>query len=227
VYILEDTLLSYTTRLTTYFQELWARLSGKANILGTDTFLNSDPSIASQISAIKALPKKPDFIYLASLTPGGASAVRQIRAAGINIPIIAGEGMEGVFWQSAIPHLSNFYYTGFGSLVGDDPRPAVNALVARYTKKYGPPQISSMIMGYRAIYALKAAAQKAGSLNPTAVANALDSFTNVKLPPGISTTFTKTAHYTANSPMVVMKVSNGKNTLVEFAQPVDEPPLLP
>jgi branched-chain amino acid transport system substrate-binding protein len=227
VYILEDTLIDYTQRLTHYFKQKWTQLSGAQNILGTNTFKSTDSSIASQITAIKALKKQPDFIYLASLTPGGASAVRQIRAAGINIPIVAGEGMEGVFWQSAIPHLSNFYYTGFGSLVGDDPRASVNDLVQRYTAKYGKPQISSMIMGYRAIYALKAAAEKANSIDPTKISAALDTFSNLNLPPGISTTFTTDRHVTLDSPMVVMKVSNGKNTLVQFAQPKDEPPVLP
>jgi branched-chain amino acid transport system substrate-binding protein len=226
VFVLEDTLIEYTQRLTHYFVQKWTQLSGKQNILGLATFKNTDPSIATQISEIKALPKPPDFIYLASLTPGGASAVRQIRAAGINVPIVAGEGMEGVFWQKAVPHLSNFYYTGFGSLVGDDPRSEVNALVQRYTKQYGPPQISSMIMGYRLMYALKDAIEQAHSTSPDAVAAALDSFDNKVLPPGIATTFTQNVHVTLNSPMVVMGVQNGVNKLMEFATPVDEPPPL-
>ena len=54
-----------------------------AGIVGSDTFKNDDASIASQITRIKALPKEPDAIMLCSYAPGGASAVRQIRAAGI------------------------------------------------------------------------------------------------------------------------------------------------
>ena len=30
--------------------------------------------------------------------PGGATATKQIRAAGINLPIIGGAGFDGTFW---------------------------------------------------------------------------------------------------------------------------------
>jgi branched-chain amino acid transport system substrate-binding protein len=225
-YVLEDTLIEYTKRLTNYFQEKWKGMPG-AKVVGTDTFVNSDPSIASQISRIKAANPKPDFIYLASLTPGGASAVRQIRAAGINLPIVAGEGMEGVFWQKAIPHLTNFYYTAFASLVGDDPRPAVNALVKRYTKKAGAPKISSLLEGERYIYAFAMAAKAAHSLDPTAIRKQLEKFNGKIVPPGIPTYFNATWHVDLKSPEVIMKVVKGKNSYVKFGDSRGQPPVLP
>jgi branched-chain amino acid transport system substrate-binding protein len=227
-FILEDTLIEYTRRDATYFAEKFKSLGG--TVLGQATFKNTDPSIASQISQIKSLPKPPDFIELSSLLPGGASAIRQIRAAGINLPIVSEEGMEGVFWQKAIPHLNDFYYSALAAVQGDDPRPEVNALVKRYTDQYGaPPQIGSAIMGYRAMYALKDAIEQAHSLNPTAVANALDTFDNKVLPPGVATTFTKDDHFTQYSPMVIVGVFNGVNKVEELATPApgSEPPVLP
>lgn len=225
-YVLEDTLIEYTKRVSTYFQEKWKTMPG-ATVVGTDTFVNSDPSIASQIAKIKAANPQPDFIFLGSLTPGGASAVRQIRAAGINLPIVAGEGMEGVFWQSAIPNLSNFYYTAFASLVGDDPRPAVNALVKQYTKIAGAPKISSLIEGMRYIYAFATAANAAHSLNATAIAKQLQKYNGKVLPPGIPTYFNSTWHVDLKSPEVIMKVMNGKNSYVKFGDSSGEPPVLP
>lgn len=225
-YVLQDTLIEYTKRLTKYFQQKWRSMPG-ATIVGSDTFVNSDPSIASQISRLKAVRPQPDFIYLASLTPGGASALRQIRAAGINLPVVAGEGMEGVFWQKAIPRLSNFYYTAFASLVGDDPRPSVNALVKRYTKKAGAPKISSLIAGQRYIYAFAAAVRAAGSLDPTAIRKQLEKFNGKVLPPGIPTYFNSTWHVDLKSPEVIMKVMNGKNSFVKFGDSRGQPPVQP
>lgn len=226
-YVLEDTFIEYTKRVSSYFKTKWSKMPG-AKVVGSDTFVNTDTSIASQISRIQALKTKPDFIFLGSLTPGGASALRQIRAAGINTPVIAGEGMEGVFWQKAIPKLSNFYYTAFGSLVGDDPRPTVNALVTRYKKKTGAaPKISSMIEGYRLIYAFKAAAEAAHSLDPTAIRKQLEKFRGKVLPPGIPTTFDTKWHVDIKSPELIMKVQNGKNSYVRYGDSSGAPPVLP
>jgi branched-chain amino acid transport system substrate-binding protein len=225
-FVLEDTLIEYTKRLSYYFSEIWKKKAG-ASIVGSDTFVNTDPSIASQIADIKAAHPQPDFIYLASLTPGGASAVRQIRAAGINLPIVAGEGMEGTFWQSAIPHLSNFYYTAFASLVGDDPRPGVNALVKEYTQKAGAPKISSLIEGMRYIYAFADAANAAHSLDPAAIVKELEKLNGKVLPPGIPTYFDGTWHVDIKSPEVIMKVVDGKNSYVRFGDSSGEPPVLP
>jgi branched-chain amino acid transport system substrate-binding protein len=211
--------------LSDYFQAKWKKMRG-ASIVGVDTFVNSDPSIASQISRLKAASPQPDFIYLASLTPGGASAVRQIRAAGVDLPIVAGEGMEGIFWQKAIPRLSDFYYTAFASLAGDDPRPAVNALVKRYTKKYGAPKISSLIMGMRYIYGFKAAAEAAKSLDPDDIRVQLEKFNGKVLPPGVKTYFDKIWHVDLRSPELIMKVQNGKNTFVKYGDASGPPPVL-
>ena len=92
-------------------------------IVGRDTFKNDDPSIATQITRLRALNPAPDVITLCSYTPGGASAVRQIRAAGINTPIASDNAMDGGYWLSAVPDLNNFYYASLGSVVGGDPRP--------------------------------------------------------------------------------------------------------
>lgn len=45
-----------------------------------------------------------------SLQPGGAAAVRQIRATGIKMSMIAATSMDGNFWLDAVPDLSDFYY---------------------------------------------------------------------------------------------------------------------
>ena len=46
---------------------------------------------------------------LCTFTPGGASATRQIRAAGIDLPILAATAMDGLYWVNAVPGLKEFY----------------------------------------------------------------------------------------------------------------------
>ncbi len=53
---------------------------------------------------------------LCTMMPGGVSAVKQIRAAGIKAPILNGSGMDGSYWLSAVPDLSSFFVPAQGSV---------------------------------------------------------------------------------------------------------------
>src|SRR3954454_11488578 len=89
VTLLDDT-IEFDKQSEYGFENRFNDLGGK---LDNETFKQGDQSIASQINAIKQAD--PDFIYLASYMPGGASAMKQIRAAGIDVPILADEDVDG------------------------------------------------------------------------------------------------------------------------------------
>jgi branched-chain amino acid transport system substrate-binding protein len=226
VYILKDTCCEYTTRVSDYFNTVWKSLTG-TKIVGEDTFANSDPSIASQITRIKSLAQPPDFIYLGSLTPGGASALRQIRAAGINLPVVAGNGMDGTYWNDAVPNLSNFFVTYIRSTLGDDPNTAVNALVARFIATTGqPPQHSTSLNGYSVLEAIDLAATRANSLDPKAMQAQLNKFTNENFLVG-PTTFTPQYHCNLFRPMAVIEVEKGVSKFLTYVTPTNLPTVMP
>ena len=81
-YVLLDTTIEYNRGICSGFDWMFPTLEG-TEIVGTDTFRNDDASIASQVTRIRALDEQPDVIMLCSYIPGAASAVRQLRAAGI------------------------------------------------------------------------------------------------------------------------------------------------
>jgi branched-chain amino acid transport system substrate-binding protein len=62
-YVLLDNMISYTKSLCGSFATRWKELAGDQALLGQDTFLNSDPSIAAQVIRITSLPKPPDLIF--------------------------------------------------------------------------------------------------------------------------------------------------------------------
>ena len=107
--------------------------------------------------------------YLCSYGGGAVSAIRQIRAAGIDVPIGGGDSMDGSYWADAVPGLSDHYASSFGSIWGDDPRPEVNAFFDRYRAKYGEPETSFPLNGYSVIQMLKVAIERAGSFDSDAV----------------------------------------------------------
>ena len=76
-YFLCDRALEYTKVVCEAFKTRWKELGGE--VAGEDTFLQSDTSIASQVTRLKNAAK-PDFLVLASY-PGGSPAIKEIRAA--------------------------------------------------------------------------------------------------------------------------------------------------
>ncbi len=208
-YVLTDNTISYTKSLCGSFAERWKELAG-ADGVGQDTFLNNDPSIAAQVTRIRSQQKKPDLIFLCSYVPGGPSAIRQLRAAGIDQPILTGESMDGDYRIGTVPGLSNFYIINYGSMFGDDPQASINAFYSRYQAKYGKrADVSYALRGYAAVEAFARAVKTAGSTDGAAVAKALDAFKDEPLIIG-PTTYTSSRHIQTTRPMTLIEVQQGK-----------------
>lgn len=213
-YILLDDTIAMTKSLCGSFSDRWRELGGAAALVGSDTFLNGDASIAAQVSRINALEEKPQVIMLCSYAPGGPSAIRQLRAAGIETPIISGESMDGDYWAGAVPGLSNFYLASFGSIYGDDSDPAIADFFRRYEVAYGQrADVSYALRGYSMVEAWARAATRAGSTEPAEVAKVLDTFTDEPLLIG-PTTYTAELHIPVKRPMAIIQSQDGRFSLV-------------
>ncbi len=137
-YLLLDDVLEYNKGICYGFDWMWREVLG-AEVVGHDVYQNEDPSIQAQVDRIRALPEEPDIIENCSYIPGGASAIKQIRAAGVNSPIGGGSSMTGVYWQESVPGLSGHFVPEQASIYGDDPRPAVQEFLKKYEAKFGEP----------------------------------------------------------------------------------------
>ena len=213
-YVLDDTSIEYDKSVCFGFEVGVKHLDG-AKIVGQDTFKNDDPSVASQVTRIKNMNPAPDAIELCSYSPGGAAAVRQMRAAGIKTPILAATSMDGNFWLDAVPGLSDFYYPVLGSIYGDDPRPAINDLITKYKAKYGaePPE-SHTLPGYTMIQLYARAVTQANSVDSKQVVAALESFKDTPTLLG-PFSFTKDLHIQTKFQYTMMSVDNGKHKALE------------
>ena len=223
-YVLLDNTIAYTKSLCASFATRWTELAGKDGLLGQDTFLNNDPSITAQVTRITGLSKKPDLIFFCSYAPGGPSAIRQLRAAGVTAAIATGESLDGDYWIGSVPDLSNFYVVSYGSKYGDDPDANVNGFFKRFEAKYGKKaDVSYGLRGYSAVQAWADAANKAGSLAGAKVAAVLDTFDKTPLVIG-PTTYTSKLHQTTR-PMAILNATNGKFSCVGRFTVESFPPL--
>ena len=209
-YVLLDNTIAYTKSLCASFATRWKELAGEDGLLGEDTFLNGDPSIAAQVTRITGLRKKPDLIFFCSYAPGGPSAIRQLRAAGVTAAIATGKSLDGDYWIGTVPDLSNFYVVNYGSKYGDDPDADVNDFFKRFEAKYGKKaDVSYGLRGYSAVQAWAEAANKAGSLEGAKVAAVLDTFDKTPLVIG-PTTYTSKLHIQTTRPMAILNATSGK-----------------
>ena len=155
VVLLDDT-IEFDKQSAYGFQTRFSDLGGDSQ----ETFKQGDASIASQINAIKSAD--PDAIYLASYMPGEASAIKQLRAAGVDVPILADEDIDGDYWKGGVPDLNDVFFATYASIYGDDPDPKVNDFVDRYKAKTGKlPDTSAFLTGYAMIQAITKAVEGA------------------------------------------------------------------
>lgn len=214
-FVVDEKSWSYTKDACTGFQNRWNTLAGKQGTVGQDNLAYDDTSIASTITRIKSAKPSPDFIYLCSQTPEAAGWIRQMRAAGLNQPILSDMAMDGNYWLGAVKGLSNFYYPAAGSVFGDDPDPAINTFVKEFTAATkSKPQTSYVLYGPALLQIYAEAVKRAGTDDPAKVVKALDSFKKVPTLVG-QTTYTPDAHIVLDRPMRIMQVQNGKMGYLE------------
>ncbi|WP_294641373.1 ABC transporter substrate-binding protein [uncultured Aureimonas sp.] len=214
-YKLLDTWTVYNKGICDGFDWMMPKLEAQgAKLVGEDTFKNEDASIAAQITRIKSLPKEPDAIMLCTMMPGGVSAVKQIRAAGINSMILTGSGMDGSYWLPAVPDLSNFFIPVQGSIYGDDPNPDVKKFNTAFKEKTGAdPSSQYAYPGYVMVDVWAKAVERAGSTDAEAVVAELEKMKDEPTLFG-PRTFTSELHHQNNATYLVVDVEKGKPGVV-------------
>jgi branched-chain amino acid transport system substrate-binding protein len=210
-YVLLDTFIEYDKSECRGFVARFKELNGDRSIVLEDTFKNSDVSVATQISRYQALSQKPQAMIICSVPPGLASAIRQIRSAGIEIPIISGCGGDGSAWHAAVPGLNNYYYLNYSADAGvKELRPDAEAFLVKYERRFGErPGSGQGITGYSVVQAWARAAHRAGSFDTDKVRAELEKFTDEPLIVGL-TTFTPTLHTNLTRPMLMVAIKDTK-----------------
>jgi len=210
-YALLDTFIEYDKSECRGFVSRFKELNGDKSVILEDTFKNADVSVATQISRYQALAQKPQAMIICSVPPGLASAIRQIRSAGIDIPILSACGGDGSAWHSAVPGLSNYYYLNYSADAGvKELRPDAEAFFVKYEKRFGErPGSGQGITGYSVVQAWARAAQRAGSFDTAKVRAELEKFTDEPLMVGL-TTYTAKLHTNLNRPMLMVAIKDTK-----------------
>lgn len=217
-FVLLDTSVVYNEGYANGFKKAWKAIGG--NIVGEAKWKNSDSSIASQITKIKAA--NPGFIVMPTYQPGGVSAIRQIRAAGIDVPILTSDGMDGTCWNKAAPGVKDVFVTTPVSMYGDDPNEKVNEIFEMYKRETGDlPCIAVAANAYAAAEALAIGMERADDPTDSEQVKAALEGDPLDLIVG-ETDFDETTHIGMNRPQAVVRHAEPHPVLQDTLPPAAE-----
>jgi branched-chain amino acid transport system substrate-binding protein len=171
-YLLTDIGTEYTTLLSQYFVSAFEQGGGK--LLGKDTYKLGDRTFTAQVAKIKALKTKPDFIYASSNGEEIGLILKQLRQAGIAIPVIGGDGYDTPLLLEVGGKAAEGAYFTTHSFVGEGATPKVAAFMAAYKTLNGKdPENAFAALGYDAVKLMAASITTAGDTDPAKITAAL------------------------------------------------------
>lgn len=219
-YLLVDRSAEYTTLLAKYFKDAFLKEGGK--ILLEDSYKSGDKNFGAQITKLRALNQKPDFLYVAALPDDIGTLVKQVRQAGITSPIVGGDGYDTPLLLQVGGASANGVYFTTHALIGSGSTPAVEKFIAAYKKAYNKaPENAFAALGYDSVYLVADAIKRAKSADPAKIKAALATTKNFKAVTG-------TISYAPGSRVpqkgvTVIGVKNGQLTLAAEMTPTYVP----
>jgi branched-chain amino acid transport system substrate-binding protein len=174
VYLISDDTTDYTVLLAKYFAERYLQLGG--HIVGEDTYAAGTTDFSAQIARLKGLSAPPDILYIASGPDEIGSLVKQLREAGVDLPIVGGDGYDTpLLLETAGAAANDVYFTTHTLFDRSQATAFQRRFIDDYEARFGkPPESSFAGLGYDAVNLLAAAIEFAGSAKQKAVAGALE-----------------------------------------------------
>jgi branched-chain amino acid transport system substrate-binding protein len=186
-YMVVDPGLAYFTEQV----DAYKKAGGK--IVGTDKVdsLSGKSDYSSTVSKIKAMKPAPDVIDAQMIFPPIGSFVKQLRAAGINTPVLGNVTLQtrelpklvGKAGSNNIYYAAQVYFEG----AGQDPKsdPAMDQFAKDYEAKFGQfPEQANGPGSYQALMAINKALQRKDVTDAGSAAAAIRAEKNIKVPGG-------------------------------------------
>ena len=219
-YLLIDKGVEYTTLLGAYFKARYTELGG--TLVLEDTYEDSATDFSAQITKLKALETQPDFYYIAAMPYNVGPVVKQLREAGLNGPVIGGDGYDTPDLVSVAGAASeNVYFTTHALMDKDLGTDGIKKFIEAYNKEYThDPENAFAALGYDAVYLLADAITRAGGTDAAAIQKAMNETKDYKAITG-SITFSDSRVPQKGVTMILVK--DGKFTLAAEIVPEKVP----
>jgi branched-chain amino acid transport system substrate-binding protein len=218
-FMLRSKEIPYTGNLPTYFEQSFEKLGG--SIQGEEQYRIDAGDYSAQVTAIANLSPQPDVIFTPMFIPDTPVFMRQLRAAGVEIPVISTDGNHDASLLDAGRAVEGMVFTTHAL---PQPDTELADLFTRYEEETGEAPSSVVVgIGYDEIYYLKQAIEDAGSAEPQALIDALGRVEGFQGVTGEITMDPATRR--AQKPVTLVEVKGGELTYVDQFYPefVPEP----
>ena len=207
-YLLRSPDIEYT-QMPLYFAEAFKKLGG--TVVGESIYALSQPDFSAEVTKIKQLSPQPDVIVTSAFEPDFPAFIRQLRGAGVTIPVVCRRR------HRLADHLRA---SATWSKASSSPRPVSPSRAARWRPtrrstqaKFGKAPESIMdALGYDLAKIIEAAVTKADSVEPAKMREALANLENVQGATAIISY--KGGNGTPTRPVNVIRIEGGKRVLV-------------
>lgn len=221
VAILWDATSQYSRTLPRYFRARFEELGGEVVF---DSAYNGECDISLLGTQVQDLISTPSFIYLAGLPACIGETVASLRSAGVDLPIVGGDGLDtpNLFLGGA--ELTNdVWYTTHAWLSSETGTPEVQQFISSYEQAYGnPPRDAFAALGYDAANLLLDVLQRTTDIRPARIAEALEETDGFQ---GVTGTISYSAEsHVPNKNVWIVKVKQGESSLAQTMVPSGVPP---
>lgn len=159
--ILYDIGNDYSVGLTDNFTAEYTSMGG--SIVSKESYSTGDKDFNAQLTKIKAA--NPEVIYLPDYYGTVALIAKQLRAQGINVPIVGADGWDGLTDNAGDEVLNGYYSNHYSE---DSSSAAVQTFVKSFKAKYNKAPNSFAALGYDCVYMLRDAMKASGSTDDSA-----------------------------------------------------------
>ena len=216
VYLWTDNSMDFTRALSEFFTERFQERGGE--IVSEDFFMMGDTDFSAQIDRLAAVDPAPDGVFISAIPSEAGLTVRQLREAGIEMPIVSGDGFDTpLVAEVPGPELADDVFFSTHTYLADD-RPEVQEFIDAYTEMHGnPPENSFAPLGYDAVGLIANAIEQAGSAEPAAISEAL---ANTRDYPAVTGTISYTReNMVPPKPVSIVSVQSGEYNVEEIWRP--------
>jgi branched-chain amino acid transport system substrate-binding protein len=170
--VLYDAGADYNTGLAEEFMKEFVNIGGE--VVANEAYQSGDVDFNAQVTRIKS--QNPDVVYLPNYYNDVALQAKQLRGQGITVPLVGGDGWDGLIDNAGDEALNGYWSAGFAA---DTTDPRGQAFVAAYTAKYNKPASQFSALGYDTMMLVADGIRAAGTFDTAAVKDAMAKLNSV------------------------------------------------
>jgi branched-chain amino acid transport system substrate-binding protein len=209
--VLYDVASDYSQGLREFFVESFKEYGG--TIVADEGHRGEDVDFRAQLTTIKNA--NPDVLIIPTMGKCTPLSVKQAREMGLMMPVVGGDGYGDFMWEITGDTLNNSFWVSHV----DRYDPTLAKFFADYEKESGTEcqEFMNAIMAYDAMYWLKDAIERAGSLDPIKIRDAIADTKELKL---LHCTLTMDEfHNPKDKDGVILEAKGGKAVFYERIKP--------